>query len=121
MNRAVPKHAEELSQERVAHRAQSPTMVMAFRSQCPILLPAYIVSLNTNPRPVIDSIPKSLVAGLSHHDRVAFTASLGHRRDAGISPQSLIVKLSKSLESFGEQGRCNEVSDSRHRKNDGDV
>ncbi len=40
MNRSVSKHAEELSQERVSHRAQSPAKGMAFRSQRRILLPA---------------------------------------------------------------------------------
>ena len=73
---------------------------------------AVFIVLHADESPVIDRTPETAIAGVPHHDLFALPALPGHRGDAGVGTQAVIVAVGQELGSFGEDRGRHTASDS---------
>src|SRR6516162_3853492 len=81
-------------------------------------MPATLVVLCGNARPVIDGAAQPRMTSLTSDDSAAFAAAFGHRGDAGQGPKGVIVSSAQRLTRLGEQRGEDDPSDTRQGSQD---
>src|SRR5215469_17871625 len=94
---------------------------MATSSQGGVVGFARRVEYRRDPRPVIERVTQTTIAGVAHQDHTAFAALFGDWRDSGVSAQGVVVSLSKGPRGLGEHRGGYDSSHSWQRPEDLDV
>src|SRR6266704_3758365 len=63
---------------------------------------AVFIVLHANESPVIDRAPETPITGMTHHPMFALPALPGHRGDAGVGTQGVIIAVGQQLGRFSE-------------------
>lgn len=102
IERSGPQHGDQRTHEPIGDTTEGAAVRMA---ACPVFgisCGAVVIVLDADERPVIDRAPETTIAGVTHHDLFALPALPGHRGDAGVGTQGVIVAVGQQLGRFGE-------------------
>src|SRR5215469_15559543 len=75
---------------------------MAMSAQRGVVGCARRVACRRDPRPVIERVTQTDIAGVAHQDHPVLAALFGDRRDSGVSAQGVIVSLDKGPRGLSE-------------------
>ena len=102
IERSGSQHGDQRTQEPIGDTSEGAAVRVTAPPVFGIGRSAVFIVLHANKRPVIDRAPETIVTGVTHHDLFAFPALAGHRSDAGVGTQGVIITIGQELGCFGE-------------------
>jgi hypothetical protein len=112
------EHRDQDPQEPVRHAAQGAAVRVAPAAVFSVRGGAPLVMHHTDAGPVIDRLPETAVAGVTHHDLFALPTLVRYWGDPGVSPQGVVVALGQGLSGFGEHRGGNPTAHADQRPED---
>lgn len=99
----VTEHGHEDPDPTVGDTAEGSAMLVASSAELSVVRPRCRVAGGTDPCPVIEGIPETLVAPAAHEDDPALAAASGDGGRAAVRAERLAVPLGQERRGFGQE------------------